>query len=232
MPRTRRTFTDEFKREAVKLVKHPGAKLMHIARDLGMEQSVLRRWVSQEHREYSTCASRSHCAASRHPRSSAFTGAASGHHEARDPRKSARLLCKGPAVKYAFIVRHRDVWPTRVMCRAMNVSASGFYEWFGRAASEHSQTDARLTRSIRESFELSDRTYGSPRVWHDLKAAGEQCGVNRVARLMKVADLQARRKRRRLPGDTASRLENHIAPNHLQREFGALEPNQKWVADT
>jgi putative transposase len=134
-------------------------------------------------------------------------------------------------VKYAFIVRHRDVWPTRVMCRAMNVSASGFYEWFGRAASEHSQTDARLTSSIRESFELSDRTYGSPRVWHDLKAAGEQCGVNRVARLMKVANLQARRKRRRLPGDPASRLENHIAPNHLQREFGALEPNQKWVAD-
>jgi putative transposase len=49
---------------------------------------------------------------------------------------------------------------------------------------------------------------------------------------MKLANLQARRKRRRLPGDTAaSRLENHIAPNHLQREFQALEPNQKWVAD-
>lgn len=49
MPRARRTFTDEFKREAVKLVKHPGAKVTHIARDLGIEQSVLRRWVSQEH---------------------------------------------------------------------------------------------------------------------------------------------------------------------------------------
>ena len=134
-------------------------------------------------------------------------------------------------MKYAFIVRHRDVWPTRAMCRAMNVSASGFYEWFGRPASERSLSDARLTRSIRESFELSDRTYGSPRVWHDLRATGEQCGVNRVARLMKLANLQARRKRRRLPGDGATRLENHIAPNHLQREFEALEPNQKWVAD-
>ena len=49
MPRTRRAFTDEFKREAVKLVKQPGAKVTHIARDLGIEQSVLRRWVSQEH---------------------------------------------------------------------------------------------------------------------------------------------------------------------------------------
>lgn len=134
-------------------------------------------------------------------------------------------------MKYAFIVRHRHVWPTRVMCRVMSVSSSGFYEWFGRAASERSQTNARLTRSIRESFELSDRTYGSPRVWHDLRAAGEQCGVNRVARLMRASNLQARRKRRRLPGDSSARLENHIAPNYLQREFEAQEPNQKWVAD-
>ena len=48
MTKTRRSFTDEFKREAVKLVKQPGAKVTHIARDLGIEQSVLRRWVDQE----------------------------------------------------------------------------------------------------------------------------------------------------------------------------------------
>jgi transposase len=49
MTRTRRSFTDEFKREAVKLVKQPGAMVTHIARDLGIEPSVLRRWVRQEH---------------------------------------------------------------------------------------------------------------------------------------------------------------------------------------
>jgi hypothetical protein len=43
----------------------------------------------------------------------------------------------------------------------MNVSASGFYEWFERAPTEHSQADARLTRSILESFEHIDRTHGS-----------------------------------------------------------------------
>lgn len=48
MTKTRRSFTDEFKREAVKLVKQPGAKVTQIARDLGIEQSVLRRWVDQE----------------------------------------------------------------------------------------------------------------------------------------------------------------------------------------
>ena len=49
MTKTRRSFTDEFKREAVKLVKQPGAKVTHIARDLGIEQSMLRRWFGQEH---------------------------------------------------------------------------------------------------------------------------------------------------------------------------------------
>jgi putative transposase len=59
------------------------------------------------------------------------------------------------------------------MCRVLAVSRSGFYEWMGRAPSQRSQDDARLTRLIRESFELSDRTYGSPRVWHDLRAQAE-----------------------------------------------------------
>jgi transposase InsO family protein len=53
--------------------------------------------------------------------------------------------------------------------------------------------------------------------------------MNRGVRLMRQAKLQARHKRRRLPGDMGSRLENHIAPNHLQRGFNALAPNKKWL---
>lgn len=134
-------------------------------------------------------------------------------------------------MKYAYIAKQRGTWPTRVMCRLLDVSHSGFYEWFGRGPSAKSQEDARLTRGIRESFELSDRTYGSPRVWHDLRAAGERCGPNRVARLMRAANLKARTRRRRLPGDGTQRLEHNIAENHLQRAFEADGPNKKWVAD-
>ena len=93
----------------------------------------------------------------------------------------------------------------------MAVSHNGFCEWLGSTPSQRSQDDARLSRLIRESFELSDRTYGSPRIWHDLRAMGESCGLNRVTRLMHQVKLQARRKRRRLPTDSVARLENHIA---------------------
>lgn len=47
MARTRRTFTDEFKREAVRLVEQPDSNVSKIAQDLGVDPSVLRRWVTQ-----------------------------------------------------------------------------------------------------------------------------------------------------------------------------------------
>jgi transposase len=42
---TRRKFTDEFKREAVKLATQPGMPLTKVAAELGVERSVLRRWI-------------------------------------------------------------------------------------------------------------------------------------------------------------------------------------------
>lgn len=44
MARERRLFTEEFKREAVKLVKQPGATKAAIARDLGVGPNLLGRW--------------------------------------------------------------------------------------------------------------------------------------------------------------------------------------------
>ncbi len=134
-------------------------------------------------------------------------------------------------MKFAFIAKHRQVWPTRTMCQILNVSTSGFYEWHGRPPSARSLENAKLLMRIRESHMLSGGTYGSPRVYHDLRVAGEQCSENRVARLMRGADIRANPKPRRKPGDTGLRPEHSIAPNVLERDFTAPGPNQKWAAD-
>ena len=81
-------------------------------------------------------------------------------------------------MKFAFVARYRPVWPTRVMCRLLGVSSSGFYEWRERPQSARSLANASLLVRIRESFALSDATYGSPRVRKDLVVAGEHCGEN------------------------------------------------------
>jgi putative transposase len=71
----------------------------------------------------------------------------------------------------------------------LGVSHGGFYGWLGRAPSSRSRENAHLTGRIRTSFAESDRTYGSPRVWRDLREWGERCSENRVARLMRDAGL-------------------------------------------
>ena len=134
-------------------------------------------------------------------------------------------------MKFSFIARHRGVWQTRQMCQALSVSRAGFYEWMSRPESSRARENQALVVAVRTSFEQSDRTYGSPRVWRDLRAWGHRCSENRVARLMLAAGMQARRKRRRIPGDTGVRPEHAIAPNLLDRQFEAKGPNQRWVAD-
>lgn len=42
---TRRTYTDEFKREAIKLVTEQGLSRKQVARDLGIDPHTLRSWL-------------------------------------------------------------------------------------------------------------------------------------------------------------------------------------------
>ena len=116
------------------------------------------------------------------------------------------------------------------MCRVLGVSTSGFYDWFERPQSPRQQANVRLLECIRNSFTNSDRTYGSPRIVRALRHGGEVCSENRVARLMQIAGIKARHKRRRMPGQHLS-VVHSVAPNILDRQFEATAPNQKWAAD-
>ena len=72
--------------------------------------------------------------------------------------------------------------------------------------------------------------YGYRKVYADLQEIGEQCGINRVHRLMRLAELKAAvgySKRRGHYGGKPS----VVAPNTLNRQFDPSEPNQVWVTD-
>lgn len=134
-------------------------------------------------------------------------------------------------MRYAFVARHRSIWPVSRMCRLLTVSRSGFHEWDERVPSGRAIEDERLTVRIRSFHALSGRSYGSPRIWRDLVEVGELVGENRIARLMRRAGIEALRRRKRRPVDDGVRPECAIASNVLERDFEASAPNQKWVAD-
>jgi putative transposase len=133
-------------------------------------------------------------------------------------------------MRFAFIAKHRHVWPLEWMCSALEVSRSGFHAWLTRAPSARALADAALTPVIDRSFKASDRTYGARRVWRDVLAEGLACGLHKVERLMRQNALRARPRRRDLPKDRAER-EAAVAANVLDRAFEAAAPNQKWIAD-
>ncbi len=132
-------------------------------------------------------------------------------------------------MKFGFVAKHRGAWPVNLMCEALGVSRSGFYAWLTRPRSQRSLDDERLGTQVHQSFLASDRTYGARRVWHDVLALGQRCGLHRIERLMRAQALRARPRRRGLPKDRGER--SAIADNVLDRQFQADAPNQKWVAD-
>ena len=133
-------------------------------------------------------------------------------------------------MRFAFIAKHRHVWPVSWLCEALDVSRSGFHAWLQRGPSARETADENLTAKIRSSFVNSARTYGARRVWRDVLAEGFSCGLHRVERLMRMNALRARPRRRGLPKDSGPRSPA-VAPNLLDRQFVAERPNQKWIAD-
>lgn len=134
-------------------------------------------------------------------------------------------------MKFQFIAQHQQEYPVTVMCEALEVSVSGYYAWRQREPSQHAREDALLAETITRAFRSHRSVYGSPRVHAEVQAQGWRCACKRVARLMREQQLVAKRPRHRTVTTHAEQGAN-VAPNLLQQNFHADEPNQKWVSDT
>ena len=134
-------------------------------------------------------------------------------------------------MRFAFIAKHRSIWPVAWLCEALDVSRSGFHAWLNRTPSKRTRDDEEIGAKVRASFIGSASTYGARRVWRDVLAGGVFCGLHRVERLMQAQAFRARPRRRGLPKDDGLRFASVIAPNVLDREFSAERPNRKWIAD-
>ena len=133
-------------------------------------------------------------------------------------------------MRFSFIDAKKVEFPVARLCETLEVSQSGYFAWKSRPASESQCKDMVLLAHIRERFCLSRETYGSPRMHADLIEDGIIAGRHRIARLMRDNNLKARQKRR-FKKTTDSDHGGPIAPNHLDQDFAATAPDQKWAAD-
>lgn len=116
------------------------------------------------------------------------------------------------------------------MCKVLEVSTSGYYDWLNRLPSKRSIENKALQEQIETIYEDSSQTYGSPRIHKELIAQETKVSRVRVARIMRANGIQSK-IRKKYKVTTDSKHEHNIAPNLLDRQFEVDAPSKVWVSD-
>ncbi len=125
---------------------------------------------------------------------------------------------------------NRAEFPVTTMCRVLGLSTSGYYAWLDRPLSARDAANAVLLERMREIHAFSRGTYGCPRMLAELRDEGELVNHKRVARLMRENGLIGVTRRKKWH-TTTQNPHMRPAPDLVERNFTAEEPNQLWVAD-
>ena len=133
-------------------------------------------------------------------------------------------------MRYRFLAVEKAAYPVRLLCRVLQVSASGYYAWRQRPESARARSDRSLLLDIRVAHQRSRGIYGSPRMHRELVDQGQTAGLHRIARLMREQGLCGKR-RQRFRTTTQSRHSHPVAPNLLARQFAVPRPKVAWVGD-
>lgn len=116
------------------------------------------------------------------------------------------------------------------MCSRFGVTRAGFYAWRNRRPSRRTASDAAMTERVLEVFQQARGLYGSPRVTRELGLKGVPVGRRRVARLMRLAQLQGRSARLYRRSRVGQKKFYRAHPNKIHG-VTTNRPDQLWVAD-
>lgn len=112
------------------------------------------------------------------------------------------------------------------MCRSLQVSQSGYYYWRTKPSSRSIEKNKLLSEKIELLFLKEKRRYGCRRIAKRLKNEGIIVSYNHVARLMRAKGLRAKAARK-FKATTNSNHSLPVAPNLLEQNFEAKQPNKK-----
>jgi len=131
-----------------------------------------------------------------------------------------------------FIADQRTLYrvPYAVCCVILGVSVSWLYKWLKNEPRPQQRRRAELDAEVLTMFTASHRSYGSPRIYADLRQAGWTVGVNTVADSMRRQGLQGR-KPKHSRGLTRQDRKAPKFADLLKRDFTASAANKKWCGD-
>ena len=122
-------------------------------------------------------------------------------------------------------------YPVGPLCQAVQVARSGYYSWLKGQEPAREVANGQLVEQIKTIYEAKRGTYGSPRITHELRRAGQKCNHKRVERLMRQQGLKGRTGKKRKVRTTNSDHDQPVAPNLLLERAAPQKTDEVWVAD-
>jgi putative transposase len=134
-------------------------------------------------------------------------------------------------MRFRCIEDQRDTWPVRVLCDALEVSASGYYAWRDRPESARAAANRALLAEVRRIHEQHRGRHGAPRIHAALRVEGRSVSRGRIERLMRRHGIRAATHRRFRVVTTDSNHGLPVADNLLAQTLLATRPHEIWLAD-
>ena len=134
---------------------------------------------------------------------------------------------------YAFIAEHCSDLPVTVCCRVMGVSTSGYYQRRCRPVTDRELAEAYAANTVFDIWTMSRRSYGSPRVRHELRLGmGRRCSKTQAERWMRhCGAVGIHYPARRGRNGCTRRDGTDPNPDLVNRRFDPEGPDRLWVMD-
>jgi transposase InsO family protein/transposase-like protein len=225
--RSYKQYPKEFTEEAVGLVLEQGYSVPEAAKSLGIAANMLYRWKQsiedQKQGLVMTEDERNELKRLRTENKELWM-------EKRYIKKGQRLLCERNEVKYHFIRNHSSIYPIRILCRAMQVGKSTYYDWSQRPAKVISAETLHLYRQAKTLFKASRESLGSREPVKKLRKEGIVIGRYRMPTVMRKLKLKVT-QRIAYKVTTKRKHSDQVADNLLNQNFNPMAPNEIWVGD-
>ncbi|WP_148217686.1 IS3 family transposase [Acetohalobium arabaticum] len=233
MGEKRKSYTEEFKKDAVELSNRSDKTVKDVSENLDIPYGTLVRW-RREYKDKGDLAFPGHGKQKLTSEQKEIQRLKKELKDAKTERdilkKAGKHLLERTEVIYGFIRDHSDQFTVVKMCQVLEVSRSGYYKWLNRKPSQREKINKKLKLKIAEIYWQHNGTYGSPRIHRVLRKEGYTVNIKRVARLMRIMGLKAIQKRK-FKRTTNSNHDLPLKENLLKRDFDIDKPDKVWVSD-
>ncbi|WP_432452619.1 IS3 family transposase [Agarivorans sp. QJM3NY_29] len=227
LKKSHKSYPQEFKDEAVLMVLEQGYSVADAAKSLGVGTSLLYKWKEryEVQRQGITLEESERDELKRLRKENKEL-----RMEKEIPKKGKRLLCERNEVKCRFIKKHSNQFPVAQLCRVMNVSKSGYYDWLKRPANVIGLDTLKLYRRVRQLFKKSRGSLGNREMVKKLRKEGYQVGRYAVRTMMQRLRLKVT-QRQAYKVTTQRKHSDAVADNLLNMNFNPSAANQVWAGD-